>query len=70
MRLKLSKPVVLLPNDRFVLRQASPAATIGGGRVLDVRPLPNLRKATCLAWLKALQDSSLEQHFCSESRDA
>jgi selenocysteine-specific elongation factor len=65
MRLKLSKPVVLLPGDRFVLRQASPASTIGGGRVLDVHPLPNLRKAKCLAWLKALQDSSLEQQLLS-----
>jgi len=63
MRLKLSKSVLLLPGDRFVLRQASPATTIGGGRVLDVHPLPNLRKAKCLAWLKALQDSSLEQQL-------
>lgn len=63
MRLKLSKPVVLLPGDRFVLRQASPATTIGGGHVLDAHPLPNLRKARCLAWLKALQDSSLEQQL-------
>ena len=63
MRLKLSKPVVLLPGDRFVLRQASPATTIGGGRVLDVHPLPNLRKAKCLSWLNELQDSSLQQQL-------
>jgi selenocysteine-specific elongation factor len=63
MRLKLSKPVLLLPGDRFVLRQASPATTIGGGQVLDVHPLHNLRKAKCLAWLKELQDSSLEQQL-------
>jgi selenocysteine-specific elongation factor len=63
MRLKLSKPVVLLPGDRFVLRQASPAATIGGGRVLDAHPLPNLLKAKCLTWLKELQESSLEQQL-------
>jgi selenocysteine-specific elongation factor len=62
-RIKLGKPVVLLPGDRFVLRQASPATTIGGGQVLNVHPLPNLRKARCLAWLKALQDSSLEQQL-------
>jgi selenocysteine-specific elongation factor len=60
-RLKLSHPVVLVPGDRFVLRQASPPATIGGGRVVDAHPLPNLRKAKCLAWLGKLQDASVEQ---------
>jgi len=63
MRLKLSRPVVLVPGDRFVLRQASPAVTIGGGRVLDAHPVPNLRKAKSLAWLETLQDSSLEQQL-------
>jgi selenocysteine-specific elongation factor len=54
---------VLLPGDHFVLRQCSPAATIGGGRVLDAHPLPSLRKATCLAWLEAIKDASLEQQI-------
>ena len=63
MRLRLHKPVVLVPGDRFVLRQCSPAATIGGGRVLDVHPLPYLRKAKCLAWLEAIRHSSLEQQI-------
>jgi selenocysteine-specific elongation factor len=63
LRLKLFQPVVLVPGDRFVLRQASPAATIGGGRVLDVHPLPNLRKAKCLAWLQKLQSASVEQQL-------
>jgi selenocysteine-specific elongation factor len=63
LRLKLSQPIVIVPGDRFVLRQASPAATIGGGRVLDAHPLQNLRKARRLAWLKKLQDAPVEQQL-------
>jgi selenocysteine-specific elongation factor len=37
-QMKLDKPVLVLPGDRFILRQLSPVATIGGGRVLDARP--------------------------------
>jgi selenocysteine-specific elongation factor len=63
MRLRLDKPVVLLPGDRFVLRQCSPASTIGGGRVLDAHPFANLSKAKCLTWLKALKEASLEEQL-------
>lgn len=63
MRLRLHKPVVLIPGDRFVLRQCSPAATIGGGRVLDAHPLPRLRKAKCLAWLEEIKDASPDQQI-------
>ncbi len=34
-RLKLDDPVMLLPGDRFIVRQFSPVVTIGGGVVLD-----------------------------------
>ncbi len=34
-QLRLDKPVLLLPGDRFILRQFSPVVTIGGGVVLD-----------------------------------
>ena len=34
-RLKLDDPVMLLPGDRFIVRQFSPVITIGGGVVLD-----------------------------------
>jgi selenocysteine-specific elongation factor len=63
MRLRLHKPVVLVPGDRFVLRQCSPAATIGGGRVLDAQPLPNLLKGKCLTWLEALKHATLEEQL-------
>jgi selenocysteine-specific elongation factor len=36
--LRLERPVALAPGDRFVLRRASPAETLAGGRVLDVEP--------------------------------
>jgi selenocysteine-specific elongation factor len=39
---RLSEPTLLLPGDRFIVRQFSPVVTIGGGLVLDASPL--LRK--------------------------
>jgi selenocysteine-specific elongation factor len=63
MRLRLHKPVVLVPGDRFVLRQCSPATTIGGGRVLDAHPLSNLRKLKCVAWLETLKDASVGEQL-------
>ncbi|HZQ95808.1 MAG TPA: selenocysteine-specific translation elongation factor [Candidatus Sulfotelmatobacter sp.] len=38
-RLKLADPALLLPGDRFIIRQFSPVVTIGGGIVLDARPV-------------------------------
>jgi selenocysteine-specific elongation factor len=35
----LPEPVLLLPGDRFIIRQFSPVATIGGGIVLDAVPI-------------------------------
>ncbi len=56
-RLRLSKPMLLVPGDRFVLRQPSPAETLGGGRVLDAHPLERLPKAATAKWLRRLQDA-------------
>jgi selenocysteine-specific elongation factor len=42
-RVKLPAPALLLPGDRFILRQFSPVVTIGGGVVLDAAPLPRGR---------------------------
>jgi selenocysteine-specific elongation factor len=36
---RLSEPILLLPEDRFIVRQFSPVVTIGGGLVLDASPL-------------------------------
>ncbi len=38
-QLRLSEPTLLLPGDRFIVRQFSPVVTIGGGLVLDASPL-------------------------------
>jgi selenocysteine-specific elongation factor len=37
-RLKLRAAALLLPGDRFIIRQFSPVITIGGGVVLDAAP--------------------------------
>jgi selenocysteine-specific elongation factor len=41
-RLKLPEPVLLLPGDRFIIRQFSPVVTIGGGVVLDAVTMPRM----------------------------
>ena len=41
-RLKLPEPALLLPGDRFIIRQFSPVVTIGGGVVLDAAPIPRM----------------------------
>jgi selenocysteine-specific elongation factor len=41
-RLKFPEPALLIPGDRFIIRQFSPVITIGGGRVLDAFPAPRL----------------------------
>ncbi|HEX4784815.1 MAG TPA: selenocysteine-specific translation elongation factor [Candidatus Sulfotelmatobacter sp.] len=41
-RLKLPEAALLLPGDRFIVRQFSPVVTIGGGVVLDAAPVPRM----------------------------
>ena len=60
-RLQLAAPLVLLPGDRFVLRQPSPAATIGGGRVLDASCVRGLKKSRTLRWLQQIRGASPEE---------
>ena len=62
-RLKLAKPMVLAPDDRFVLRQPAPVATIGGGLVLDAHPELKLPKAETIAWLEQLKTADHEQQL-------
>ncbi len=41
--LRLARPAFAVPGDRVILRRVSPACTLAGGTVLDVRP-PLLRR--------------------------
>ncbi len=38
-QIRLAEAALLLPGDRFILRQFSPVVTIGGGVVLDAAPM-------------------------------
>jgi len=41
-QLKLREAALLVPGDRFIIRQFSPVVTIGGGVVLDAAPQPRM----------------------------
>ncbi len=60
-RLKLDDPLLLLPGDRFIIRQFSPVITIGGGRVLDAAEEPRRMKASMrLAFLQTIANADVE----------
>ena len=62
--LKLDDPLLLLPGDRFIVRQFSPVVTIGGGRVLDAAEQPRRTRADeRLAFLRTLAGGSPEEAF-------
>jgi selenocysteine-specific elongation factor len=63
LRIKLQSPILLTAGDPFVLRQVSPPATIGGGRVLDANPLPRLRKIQAMEWLETLRSAPAEEQI-------
>ena len=58
-QLRLADSTLLLPGDRFILRQFSPAMTIGGGIVLDNAPATKVKKAaTHVDFLNILKTGS------------
>jgi selenocysteine-specific elongation factor len=59
-QLRLAEPALLLPGDRFILRQFSPVITIGGGVVLDATPLARTKKDAILPFLKTLDGGQAE----------
>ena len=59
-QLRLSEPTLLLPGDRFIVRQFSPVVTIGGGLVLDASPMQRIRKDAVLPFLKVLDGGNRE----------
>jgi len=61
-QLRLNVPTVLLPGDRFIIRQFSPVVTIGGGVVLDATPQAGkAKKEERLPFLQSMESGSPEQ---------
>jgi selenocysteine-specific elongation factor len=65
-QLRLDRPVFCLHGDAFIVRQFSPAATIGGGRILN--PLAVKHKVTdrrALALLQSLEQGDMAERLSS-----
>jgi selenocysteine-specific elongation factor len=56
--LRLAEPTLLLPGDRFIMRQFSPVETIGGGMVLDASPISRMPGQD--AFLKTLAEGDAQ----------
>ncbi|MBV9623560.1 MAG: selenocysteine-specific translation elongation factor [Acidobacteria bacterium] len=57
-QLRLAAPLVLVPGDRFIVRRFSPVVTIGGGVVLDARPVEKMALASRMSFLRRLDGDS------------
>jgi selenocysteine-specific elongation factor len=61
-QLRFAEPMLLLPGDRFIVRQFSPVVTIAGGVVLDPSPVTRKQRvADAAAFLKIMREGSPEQ---------
>jgi len=59
-QIHLEKPAILLNKDRFILRNSSNDITLGGGVILDVKPLHHRRRTPkLLAVLNELLEATL-----------
>lgn len=58
-RLAFRQPMLLLPGDRFIIRQASPSITLAGGTVIDPFPPLRLRRDRTLERLRRLMTAGL-----------
>jgi selenocysteine-specific elongation factor len=58
--LRLAAPALLLPGDRFIVRQFSPVITIGGGVVLDAPPQLRAKRNTVVPFLQVLSEGTPE----------
>lgn len=65
-RLRLSKPMLLIPGDHFVLR--SSMEILGGGRVIDASPIPRLHKTSARRWLEQVRDASPSEQVFARVR--
>ena len=65
-QLRLDDAVLVLPGDRFILRQFSPVVTIGGGVVLDaLAPRHRQRDTHVLPYLATLERGTREEIFAA-----
>ena len=61
-QMRLDDEILLLPGDRFILRQFSPVVTIGGGVVVDARPARHKRNdPAAQAFLQRIERGNHEQ---------
>ena len=61
-QLRLQQPIMTLLGDRFILRQLSPATTIGGGVVLDSHASPHSRhEQDVVTFLSVLERGTLRE---------
>src|SRR5438309_4427296 len=59
-QLRMDARTLLLPGDRFIVRQFSPVVTIGGGLVLDAAPRARGKKDIVLPLLRILDQGVAE----------
>ncbi len=59
-QLQLADPLLLVPGDRFIIRQFSPVITIGGGVLLDASPLRKMTANERIKFLEALSSGDLQ----------
>ncbi|MGB6383864.1 MAG: selenocysteine-specific translation elongation factor [Terriglobales bacterium] len=61
-QLRFAEPMLLLPGDRFIVRQFSPVMTIGGGVVLDASPATRRQRVEdTLEFLQTMRGGSPER---------
>ncbi len=59
-QLRMDEASLLLPGDRFIIRQFSPVVTIGGGVVLDAMPVPRVKRSVVFPFLRTLAQANAE----------
>ncbi len=61
---RLERPAIALPRDRYVIRSYSPVQTIGGGMLLDVRPVKHrLGEAGVIKHFRTLAEENPREVF-------
>src|SRR5690606_27890945 len=67
--LRLREPVVAGRGDRFILRRPSPAATVGGGEVIDPYPPKHKVRPESALWIAQRLSAGLEDRILEALKD-